>query len=502
VQQAMKQAEITRFAQTFSDQFDALQAEFELFDIKDPIAQLKELIKLFDNPNFGSPALRHALAGLDITTPEGRQKAQEAIEKLFQQLQAGTLTPAELGGLTPQQFLEQLKQIHQLLGGTDAGTGGYNVDRTITEATGSHIAGLLTTGNYFAQRTADATEAIALALRGSSLGGVAGRVPAVLVDRARERRRRDCVHRAGHDRAWGVARGRHRGRAPDRRRDGRRVQHAHGTGAGATRAAPGSESQMTFIVNGVDPSTLGLITESLPGWRTAPSLRRITASVPAAAATSCSTRSRSSLAPPHDQRRGAGRTSPCRTRATTSTRWSRCSRNRSLLVTFNDNSTRAVTCELETFAVTPPPAQHTQSFIPVAITLVAYDPYAYDITSTTVNLAGATALPQGSGPLRPVVTITGASVNPLLTLRNSAGATVATLGITRTQVGGDSLVFDMKARTIKINGVSALGNVISGDFFEVDVAKHGNYRTSSWPTLQSSSGTTAVTLQEGVALTC
>ena len=43
----------------------------------------------------------------------------------------------------------------------DTGTGGYNIDRTITEATGSHITGLLTSANVYAKRSMLAVEMIA-----------------------------------------------------------------------------------------------------------------------------------------------------------------------------------------------------------------------------------------------------------------------------------------------------------------------------------------------------
>lgn len=175
---AIAQTQLTQFAQTFDGQLQALQARFDLFDITDPIAQLKELQDIFDDPHFGSPALAQALAGLDLSTPEGRQAAQQAIQQLFEALQSGTLTPEQLGGLTPQQFLDQLLNVKHLLeSGGGAGTGGYNVDRSITEATGSHLAGLLTTANVYAQRTMVAVEAMAATFRGTSVGALPSLTP-------------------------------------------------------------------------------------------------------------------------------------------------------------------------------------------------------------------------------------------------------------------------------------------------------------------------------------
>jgi hypothetical protein len=116
--EAMSQAEITQFAQTFQGQMTSLRAEFELFDITNPIEQLKRLQQVFSNPKFGAPALREALAGLDLSTSEGRAQAQTNIENLFRLLQSGGLSPAALGGLSPQEFLDALLEVERQL---DAG---------------------------------------------------------------------------------------------------------------------------------------------------------------------------------------------------------------------------------------------------------------------------------------------------------------------------------------------------------------------------------------------
>lgn len=177
VVEAIRQVQLTQFAHTFEGQLQSLNAQFKLFDISDPIAQLKELVKVFSSPEFGAPALRDALAGLDLSTPEGRAAAEAAIQQLFLALQNGTLDPAALDALTPQQFLDQLLNVKALLddgqaAAGDTGTGGYNVDRTITEATGSHIAGLLVSANIYAARTAEAVEGMLRALLGGALPAI------------------------------------------------------------------------------------------------------------------------------------------------------------------------------------------------------------------------------------------------------------------------------------------------------------------------------------------
>lgn len=175
--------ELTQFAQTFTGQLDALRAEFALFDIRDPIEQLKRLVDLFSNPNFGAPALRDALAGLDLTSAEGRAAAKQAIQALFQQMQAGTLDPTGLGGLTGQQFLEQLLQASQLLGSAasaaDAGgsTNQFSVERKITEVQADRLLAIETTGLAILQSMLVVQESMRDYLAAIAFGGIGLQAP-------------------------------------------------------------------------------------------------------------------------------------------------------------------------------------------------------------------------------------------------------------------------------------------------------------------------------------
>lgn len=167
----------TTYLDNFVDQLAKLNDEFQVFNITDPIQQLSQLIALLVKT---SPAISKALGGIDVTTDQGRADAIAALQALFKQFEAGQLTNADLGGLTREQFVQELEDtLKRLQSGASGvnGTGGYNVDRTITEATGSHVAGLLTTGNVWLQQIAIATAATAAALRGSSLGPLPNLVP-------------------------------------------------------------------------------------------------------------------------------------------------------------------------------------------------------------------------------------------------------------------------------------------------------------------------------------
>jgi phage-related protein len=103
-----------------------------------------------------------------------------------------------------------------------------------------------------------------------------------------------------------------------------------------------------------------------------------------------------------------------------------------------------------------------------------------------ISDAVANTLPLGTGPSRPVLTITGVAVNPSITLYNSLGVLVGTMTLTVTTIASDILVIDCDAKTIKLNGVNRLDLLTSGDFFVIDPSD-GNF-DGAGPTIATSSG--------------
>jgi hypothetical protein len=186
--EAIQAAELTKFAQTFSGQLDALQARFKLFHITDPVAQAQALLALQgktvtdgqgNTSNLGSPTIANALGGVDLSTAGGQAAAEKIIQGLFDQLNsADKLSPdqqaAFLGGLTAQQFLDTLLQLQALLdqaqsqGGTGQ-TEGFAVSRTITEVTGDRLAGILTSSDARLQELVDIGNAQLALLGGGSI---------------------------------------------------------------------------------------------------------------------------------------------------------------------------------------------------------------------------------------------------------------------------------------------------------------------------------------------
>lgn len=183
VLEALNAAELTRFATTYAGQLQAIRLEFTLFDITDPIEQLKKLQALgkqFAGKGFIDPTTGKAVGGsqvlaglgaLDLSTQAGRDAAAKALQDIFDKLQAGTLTPAQLGGLSPQELLDFLNQFKQTLDAANKSsapqgeTQGFAVNRTITEAQGSLVISLLGSVAYWQEQTYNLL---------ASMGGLSG----------------------------------------------------------------------------------------------------------------------------------------------------------------------------------------------------------------------------------------------------------------------------------------------------------------------------------------
>ncbi|MBK8006746.1 MAG: hypothetical protein IPK12_23440 [Gemmatimonadetes bacterium] len=127
--EALKQTELTRFADTFAGKLQALNAQWVIFNTQDPLQQLTDQLKVASGVGLrrvgdviipgltgtGSPAIAAAMAGLDLQTRAGRDELLGNLQDLFLQLKSGTLGAGDLGGLTGQEFLDQLTSLSQLL---------------------------------------------------------------------------------------------------------------------------------------------------------------------------------------------------------------------------------------------------------------------------------------------------------------------------------------------------------------------------------------------------
>ena len=136
-------------------------------------------------------------------------------------------------------------------------------------------------------------------------------------------------------------------------------------------------------------------------------------------------------------------------------------------LTFSDNSTRFITCTLDNFTVQWSGPALIERRLRVTIQMTAYDPYFYDISLSSVAFNIATSI--GTGIIRPVLTLTGALASPIIiSLKDEASVVVSAMTLTLTTVGGDTVVIDNDARTIKRNGASIIGTMTGGDFFAIE----------------------------------
>ena len=154
---------------------------------------------------------------------------------------------------------------------------------------------------------------------------------------------------------------------------------------------------------------------------------------------------------------------------------------------FGDRPTRYLDVLVQTCAPLAAGAHLNSRQLALELTALAedglfYDDDAQDITVDDTN----TGLPQGTGVTRPVLTITGAT-DPTLVAVETDGATgigsMALTGVT----SGQTVVVDLDALTITIDGANGMNHLTDGEVFEFDPALVGQL-----PTLSCSSGSCAV----------
>lgn len=163
-----------------------------------------------------------------------------------------------------------------------------------------------------------------------------------------------------------------------------------------------------------------------------------------------------------------------------------------------DAVTRFVLADLGQVTPDPYGPSFRQRKLPIEIVLTAHDPYRYDLVDTAGS-GGAVvriACPLGTGLVRPLLTIAGPATNPVLTLRDWAGTSVAlmTFGAT-TLVAGDNLVIDCSAGSIAKNGSALMSALTAGDFFRLDPLAIADRDKARWPTVETNAGTLTVRYQ-------
>jgi phage-related protein len=120
------------------------------------------------------------------------------------------------------------------------------------------------------------------------------------------------------------------------------------------------------------------------------------------------------------------------------------------------------------------------STLALEIGLTMLDPYAYDVTATTVGGTGNHSLPLGTGLTRPRITVAGPVTGPITFGYYAHGALQAALVISGNLASGDTLVVDCDAMTVIVNGTNALSRFAQGDFFVIDPVRDDD-AVFGWP---------------------
>lgn len=117
-----------------------------------------------------------------------------------------------------------------------------------------------------------------------------------------------------------------------------------------------------------------------------------------------------------------------------------------------------------------------------------------DASSSVINLsASPTAIPLGDLPSGGVVRIDGPATNPKIVYRTSMGAEVASIELTASLGSGGWIEVDLdKCRITTSLATNPMMLMTGGKWFRLSHT-HGNYATSSWPTLEITSGTGSLT---------
>ena len=160
---------------------------------------------------------------------------------------------------------------------------------------------------------------------------------------------------------------------------------------------------------------------------------------------------------------------------------------------FNDRASKEYIVRL--VSVVTEPVNSTVLYIDrVTILALMLDPFLRDSSvSTVTGITTATAIPLGTAPSWPVLTINAAFTDSRIDLKNSTGSVIKTLEFTIDSATESitDLIIDMQAGTIVDNlGASRHSHRNSGGNFPWMIdPRDGVYWSSTWPTLETTSGT-------------
>lgn len=244
----------------------------------------------------------------------------------------------------------------------------------------------------------------------------------------------------------------------------------------------------TLSVDGFDLSALGYVTTDVPGIRDVVDLEDASLALPTLAGTSLTD---AAAAVADRQFSIVGQltaATPSALRSAYRSLAYKCGGGDRLLVLVDDTAKR-ITARLRRIAFTYQGVELDGRHARVELGWRARNPYWEDVSTTTVGLtATPAACALGNADCFPVITVTGPATTPIIRYKNSAAATVASLSLA-TIASLDTVAVDMRTRRIthSVSGVTPALR-LAGRFFALN-PYDGDFYSSTWPTLEVSSGT-------------
>lgn len=145
---AIKTANFGQFGQGFGDQQDFLSRYFDVAGITDPATQAAMIA---DKLGKDSPFLANLVKGFDLGSEEGRKGLRAAFTDILSQLNAGTFSTGNFGGLTGAEFADFIGSFTELISGigTGFGAGAPGGGTTGTGVTGASFSAVtFAAGSY------------------------------------------------------------------------------------------------------------------------------------------------------------------------------------------------------------------------------------------------------------------------------------------------------------------------------------------------------------------
>lgn len=254
-----------------------------------------------------------------------------------------------------------------------------------------------------------------------------------------------------------------------------------------------------LLVDDYDTARLGFYVTDVSGWADSPAMHQLKASLPGRLGSIVGSSSEVTAEDRVVTVQGVLKASTVAALVTARQQLRDALQGRMVELAFPDDANILAVgfCDQVVFSGVAP--QFLNPYYRVSIRVTCIGPYLVSRYGTSVShTAGAAAspCPVGTGAVGPYLRVWGGN-NPTITVKDSTGATLYQLVATITLATGDFLEIDCHNLEVwkTISSVrSAADDVLSAaSTFPVLSAKAGDFRVSSWPTIETSVGTLLAT---------